>query len=95
LHTTTKPAPQHIRDKARLLLEADTENIGQRTRRPQREKSRTSSQSNEPKPHAPARQPINTVQRGVDRCGINTLSVLLSIADEALALRRGSRSASG
>jgi hypothetical protein len=30
-----------------------------------------------------------------DRCGINTLSVLSSIADEAHALRRGSRSASG
>jgi hypothetical protein len=33
--------------------------------------------------------------RGVDRGGIITVSVLLSIADEAHALRRGSRSASG
>ncbi len=71
-HTTTKLAQQHIRDKARLLLEADTKNIGQRTRRPQREKSRISSQSNEPKPHVPGKAADQYSLRGVDRCGINT-----------------------
>jgi hypothetical protein len=49
-HTTKKLAQQHIRDRTRLLLEAEDKNIGQRTRLPQREKSRISSQSDEPKP---------------------------------------------